>query len=107
MYDYPDQIKSFLNHSFTPVEEVLSNVKMTTGDLLEFLWNAFPKDCITEYNLVEILNHLDHKQQMYVVENYHEFVDDDKNKKIRITRKIEIGWCFKTAFDLREEVIDR
>lgn len=107
MYDYDDQIKSFLQKYFETSEEVLANIKMTTGDILEFLWNAFPKDCISDYNLVEILNDLGHKQQMYVVENYHEFVDENKNKKIKITRRIELGWCFKTPFDLREEIIDR
>ena len=107
MYDYPQQIKDFLSRYFTPSEEVLANVKMTTYDLLAFLWNAFPKDCISDYQLVEILNELGHQQQMYVVEHYSEFKDDDGKKKQRINKKLEVGWCFKTPFNLKEEIIDR
>lgn len=91
MYDYYDKIKAFISTNFTPATPDTANVKLTTNSLLNFLWNAFPMGCITEYNLVEILENLGYSQTMYVVTN------PDSTKK-----QLTLGWCFETPFDFDE-----
>lgn len=102
MYDYPDKIKAFISENFTPSTPERANVKLTTHQLLSFLFNAFPMDCITEYNLVEILEALGYTQALYVVETVHEHGKGD-NKKIKIEKSLQLGWCLKSPFDLKTE----
>lgn len=89
MYDYYDKIKAFISTNFTPATPDTANVKLTTNSLLNFLWNAFPVDCISDYTLVEILENLGYSQTMYLG------FDEEKNKP-----KLELGWCLKAPFDL-------
>lgn len=91
MYNYEEKIKEFLQHNFTPSTAEKANVKLTTNGLLKFLWNTFPKDCISDYTLVQILEELNYKQTMYVIE-------DTESAKTQLT----LGWCFETPFDFDE-----
>lgn len=99
MYDYYDKIKAFISANFTPATPDTANIKLTTNSLLNFLWNAFPMDCITEYNLVEILENLGYNQTMYVVETVTENGEGDK-KTTTIKKSLQLGWCLKAPFDL-------
>lgn len=91
MYNYEEKIKEFLQHNFTPSTALHANLKLTTNQMLCFLWNAFPKDCVSDYTLVQILEDLNYKQTMYVVE-------DPESNKTQLT----LGWCFETPFDFDE-----
>src|SRR5690606_32409245 len=102
MYDYPEKIKAFIQANFTPSTADNANVKLTTQQLLYFLWNAFPTDCISNYILVDILEELGYKQTMYVVETPVE-KGTKKNKIIEIKKSLQLGWCLKSPFDLRTE----
>lgn len=89
MYDYYDKIKAFISTNFTPATPDTANVKLTTNSLLNFLWNAYPVDCISNYDLVGILESLGYSQTMYLG------FDEEKNKP-----KLELGWCLTVPFDL-------
>lgn len=88
MYDYPERIKEFISVNFTSCSEKEAELKVTTVEFLEILNNCFPKNCISEFDLVEILLDLGFKEQLYVT--------IDENEKKRAT----IGWCMLTGLDL-------
>ena len=69
MYDYQEQVKAFLQEHFTPATAETANVKMTTGSILEFLFKTFPKDCISDYELNDILNQLKFERATFTIEN--------------------------------------
>ncbi len=105
MYDYQEKIKAFIQVNFVPSNAENANVKLTTNQLLQFLWNAFPIDCISDYLLVEILESLGYTQTMYVVETPVE-KGTKKNKVIEIKKSLQLGWCLKSPFDLRTETVN-
>ena len=104
MYGYEIKIKESIQANFTPSNADNANLKLTTSQLLYFLWSAFPTDCISDYELVEILENLGYEQTMYVVETPVE-KGTKKNKFIEIKKSLELGWCLKSPFNLRTEVL--
>ncbi|HSD07912.1 hypothetical protein [Flavobacterium sp.] len=106
MLDYFESIKNFIAEQFTPSNPENANVKMTTNDLLEFLFRTFPVNCISDYELNVILMLLGYVRHTYVVESYTE-VGKKKDKKIEVRKSLEVGWCLKSAFDLHTEVLDK
>lgn len=105
MYNYEEKIKEFLQHNFEPSTPENANMKLKTSQLLNFLWNTFPVDCISDYELVLILEELGYKEALYVVE--HSINKKADNRKfIEIQKSLELGWCLKSPFDLRTETIE-
>lgn len=80
MYNYQEQIKSFIAKQFHPATPDLSNLKMTNGMLLEFLFQSFPKDCISDYELNDIMVSLQFERHTYIL-------DIDGRKEL------QTGWC--------------
>lgn len=103
MYDYPERIKEFISQYFKISTPENAKIKYSTEELLDFIWDVFPKGCISDYQLAELLNDLGHKQYMFIVESKQIYEDDEGNKKVKISKKLKNGWCFTTDFDLREE----
>ncbi|KAA5532799.1 hypothetical protein [Paenimyroides baculatum] len=105
MYGYEIKIKEFIKNNFEPSTPENANMKMKTSQLLFFLWNTFPVDCISDYELVLILEELGYKETMYVVENSTKRKAENR-KYIEIQKGLELGWCLKSPFDLRTETIE-
>ncbi len=80
MYDYQEKVKEYLENNFVPGDTKNFNLKVSTQELLGFLFRVFPKDSISDYDLVEILHDL----------GYHPFnlmeriSEEDKNKALNV-----------------------
>ena len=61
MIDFTPQITAFFKENFKPSTLDKATHKLTSQDLLEFLFNVFPKDCIDDYELNTILIGLQYK----------------------------------------------
>lgn len=96
MYDYPDQIKELIRKFFSPSEPLFSDLKLSTKEMLSFLFRTFPADCISEYDLSDILLELGYKPQVYVVNKV--VGEGDKAKDVPT---LETGWCFKSYYDIK------
>ena len=103
MYDYPTQIEDFIKENFEHSTPELANFKLTTQELLNFLFSVFPVDCISDYDLNDILLKLGYNRFTFVFE-FKEVFFENKNEKIRISKSLKIGWCFKSHHDLTEIV---
>lgn len=68
MFDYVQQVTDFLQANFTPGSPEECNVKMTNAELLGFLFKIFPKDCISDYELNDIMVLLKFQRITYSVE---------------------------------------
>lgn len=86
MYDYIFQISEFVKENFAPVSIEEANVKMTSDELLGFIFGTFPKGCISDYELNDIMVRLGFFRATYIVE--------DKDKSID---QIVSGWCMESA----------
>ena len=88
MYNYVQQIEEFIKLQFIPAHPEASNVKMSNSQLLEFLFESFPEDCITDYELNDIMIKLNYQRNTFTV-------------KIGNTPQLMIGWCLfsKTMAD--------
>jgi len=106
MLDYLETIREFLIENFNPSNPESANVKLNTDQLLGFLFRTFPADCISDYDLNDILINLGYKRYTYVVESYSE-VGKKKDKRIEVKKSLEVGWCLKSAFDLRTQEVEK
>jgi hypothetical protein len=106
MLDYLETIREFLIENFTPSNPESANVKLNTDQLLGFLFRTFPADCISDYDLNDILIELEYKRYTYVVESYSE-VGKKKDKRIEVKKSLEVGWCLKSGFDLHTEEVEK
>lgn len=106
MLDYNDTITVFLKENFNPGTPENANVKLNTEQLLGFLFRTFPDDCISDYDLNDILISLGYYRYTYVVETYTE-VGKKKDKKIEVKKSLEVGWCLKSNLDLRTEEVGK
>ena len=84
MYDYNTQIAAFIKESFSPSTPEQANIKVTNTQLLYLLFNTFPKDCISDYELNDILVSLGYQRFAYEAEK---MVDNV------IEKELTIGWC--------------
>lgn len=84
MYDYIIQISEFIRENFAPVSIEEANAKMTSDELLSFIFLTFPKGCISDYDLNDIMVRLGFHRATYVFEG-----EDDENK-------ILSGWCMNS-----------
>ena len=96
MFDYYDLILKFIKTNFEPTYPDLANVKFTTDEFLEFLFLSFPNDCISDYELNEILLSLDFERFTYTIEHI-TFERDEEGEKIPvINHQLVAGWCMFT-----------
>ena len=60
MIDKTQEIKAFLKKHYSPgtVENSIDELKLPTSALREYLFQVFPRDCIDDYDLAEILKQL-------------------------------------------------
>lgn len=101
MLNYPEQIKEYLEANFTPSDEDKANFKQTTMGLLFFLFDVFPKNCISDFELNDILLELGYKRYTWLEEKTIEIGED----KFEIHKRLVTGWCLKTEWSLRTEDI--
>lgn len=106
MFDYLETITQFFNENFYPGNPENANVKLNSDQLLNFLFRTFPADCISDYELNDILIGLDYKRHMYTVENYCE-VEKGDSTIYEVKKSLEIGWCLKTDLDLRTREVEK
>lgn len=103
MLDYNDQITAYLSENFYPSVPDIANFRRTSDDLLSFLFCTFPKNCISDYDLDEILIELGYTRHTWIEER--EAIEESK-KHITVTIKkiLVTGWCLMSRFDLTDEV---
>ncbi|PIF32999.1 hypothetical protein CLU81_3569 [Flavobacterium sp. 9] len=106
MLDYIETITDFLIENFKPSNPESANLKLTTRDLLALLFRLFPANCISDYELNDILIELNYKRFSYVVESYCEIQKDDRTI-YEIRKSLEVGWCLKTELDLKTQEVER
>jgi len=106
MLDYIDTIREFLIENFHPSNPEIANVKLTTDQLLGFLFQTFPDGCISDYDLNDILISLGYKRFTYVVESYSE-VEKDDSTIYEVRKSLQVGWCLKSEFDLHTEEVEK
>ncbi|MFV8336446.1 hypothetical protein ACNQF7_10225 [Flavobacterium sp. RSP29] len=106
MHDYYEQIATFIKENFIPSSPENANVKLNTEQLLSFLFRTFPVDCVSDYDLNEILSSLGYLRHNYVVEYFTE-VGKKKDARIEVKKSLEVGWCLKSPFDLHTEELEK
>lgn len=106
MLDYIETITTFLNENFNPSNPESANVKLNTDQLLNFLFRTFPVGCISDYELNEILISSGYQRHNYVIQSFRE-VGKKKEKRIEVSKSLEVGWCLKTPLDLHTEEIEK
>lgn len=89
MFDYAEQIRDFLKLNFSPSSPDVANFKVTSNELLNYLFNTFPNGCINDYELNEILLKLGYERFAYI----NEVIHNASNEKERITKNMIFGWC--------------
>lgn len=106
MLDYPDQVKTFLQENFSPSDDNRAKLKWSTGELMGFLFNVFPRNCISDYDLIEILSDLGYKRYTWT-EDIISQVDknEDKEEYFTIKKRLVTGWCLWTELSLKDEEI--
>src|SRR4051812_5150053 len=101
MLDYPEKIRQHLQDHFTSSDDNLANFKKTTQDLLRFLFLVFPKDCISDYELDDILTELGYRKQVWAEVTTVSRQDDEGEEYFEENSTLVTGWCLKTETDLR------
>lgn len=93
MFDYYQLIYEFVKANFEPTYPDLANVKLTNDEFLSFLFLSFPKNCISEYELNEILISLGFEHQLYTVERISIVANGDGEETETKTQQLMSGWC--------------
>lgn len=86
MYQFDDKIKKFLQENFEPGTTETANFKYTNAELLEHLFQVFPKDCISDFELYDILLSIGYEIKSYTN-------DDEENRLV---------WCLKSKNKLTD-----
>jgi hypothetical protein len=103
--DYAEQVKKFIQENFEPAEENKANLKWSNAQFRGFLFDVFPRNCISDYDLDEILTDLAYTRQTWV-EDHTSLSQDDEGKEVfTISKRLTTGWCIRTHFDLESEII--
>lgn len=98
MFDYTNEIRNFIKLNFEPTYPDLANVKYTTDEFLAFLFLVFPVDCISDYELNDILLSLDYERHIYNIEHLSikKGKYDDDEDEISKSYILVSGWCMFT-----------
>jgi len=97
--DYEQKVKTFLQQNFTPSDDTHANIKHTTSSLLKFLWSVFPKDCVSDYELDDILTELGYQRYTWP-EDVTTYEEVGGAMIPETTTHLEIGWCMRSPFSL-------
>lgn len=62
MYQFEEKIQKFLKENFVPSNLEESTHSYTNETLLEYLFSVFPKDCITDFQLYDIMSNLGYEK---------------------------------------------
>lgn len=99
MYNYVFQISNFLQEHFVPADNAeQSNTRLTSEELLNFLFQTFPNGCISDYELNEIMLKLHYKRETYTLSIPIEQTKTEKesNAPIKYTYELCTGWCMNS-----------
>jgi hypothetical protein len=96
MQDYNAQIFEFIKRNFEPTYPDLANAKFTSEEFLGFLFLSFPVDCISDYELNDILLSLDFERFTYTIESISFDRDEEGEKVPVINHHLVSGWCMFT-----------
>lgn len=69
MYDYPERVSDYIHNNFEPGTPSSYNLKLNTVQFLYLVFQVFPENSITEFQLVEILTDLGYKPFSLLEEN--------------------------------------
>jgi hypothetical protein len=97
MFDYSEQIRDFIKLNFSPSSPDVSNFKVTSNELLNYLFNTFPNGCINDYELNDILLSLKYERLTYTVETITINEDKEGNKIENKHYHLVFGWCMFTT----------
>jgi len=101
--DLKTQVTEFIRLNFMPSDPDKANFKRATGDILTFLWLSFPKDCISDYELADILFALGYARHTWV-EDY-QSTEIENGKEITTIKKILVnGYCLHSHLSLKTDV---
>lgn len=96
MLDFKERIQNFISDYFKKGNRENHNVSHTTSSMLSFLFSVFPKDCISEYDLDEILQDLGFSPEMDIIKK--EFVVEEKGEKYnKVIHELFPCWFFNCA----------
>ncbi len=101
---YLSDIEKFIEENFTPATPETANVKISTEDLLTFIFRTFPYDSIMEHQLTDILTSLGYERHTYVLER-NEVTGKGKKQQTTVHKSLSVGWCMKTHLDLITETL--
>lgn len=99
MYDYISQISEFLQEHFVPADNAeLSNTRLTSEELLTFLFKTFPKGCISDYELNDIMLKLKYKRETYTISIPIARTKEEieSNAPIKYNYELCTGWCMNS-----------
>lgn len=99
MYDYVSQISQFLQEHFVPADNAeLSNTRLTSEELLIFLFKTFPEGCISDYELNEIMLKLKYKRETYTISIPIARTKEEieSNAPIKYNYELCTGWCMNS-----------
>lgn len=99
MYDYVSQISQFLQEHFVPADNAeQSNTRLTSEELLNFLFQTFPNGCISDYELNDIMLKLNYKRETYTITIPIEQTEKEieRNAPIKYHYELCTGWCMNS-----------
>jgi hypothetical protein len=100
MYDYVSQITDFIKQNFAPAENAQeANTRMSSEELLSFLFVTFPYGCISDYELNEIMLKLHYKRETYTIANVVSRSKKEIENDVPVTYTYELctGWCMNSV----------
>ena len=105
MYDYKEKIRDFILTNFLPAYPEMANLKMTSTQFLGFIFNTFPLDCISDYDLNDIMESLGYTRFTYTVSTPIAQSEKDKkeNKPVEYSHELHSGWCL-VSVSLRQKL---
>jgi hypothetical protein len=96
VHDYYEKVTDYLKVNFAPCEYNTSNVQHSNLSLLKFLYTIFPKNCISEYELHEIMVDLGYRVQTWPAD----ITNTNEDGDTEIKRELAAGWCMRSPFEL-------
>lgn len=99
MYDYVYQISQFLQEHFVPADNAeQSNTRLTSEELLNFLFQTFPNGCISDYELNEIMLKMKYKRETYTISIPIARTKEEieSNAPIKYNYELCTGWCMNS-----------
>lgn len=93
MFDYKEQILEFLKLNFSPSSPEDANFKVTNNELLNYLFQIFPFDCISDYDLNEILIALKYERFSIKIDTSTSKTNKDGNVVKNQSAILGFCWC--------------